>query len=226
MKQILFILDKLAEIHCAEIFLYKRMNRFNLQISALRDFYSISYVLDDALRKYNQNQPRVPAGRREGGQWTSDGNGSSATKPKPKKPEEYYGDDYDFPADELMGDLIAILPINKIGKIRSIRELGKILKSPGARGLEIAKRIADRKWTFGKHKSKIKWENRMVKGGWTKREVTNTIIYGKKYKAENKVNKENTATRYERNGKFVVRDDKTKEILQVSRPDIKPDILK
>jgi len=29
------------------------------------------------VRKYSQNQPRVPAGSREGGQWTSGGGGGA-----------------------------------------------------------------------------------------------------------------------------------------------------
>ena len=57
---------------------------------------------------------------------------------------------------------------------------------------------------------------------WTPDKISTTIAKGKKSPAPNKVNKENTATRYEHDGKFVVRDDKTKEILQVSGDDFKP----
>ena len=35
-------------------------------------------IVDYYARKYNPNQPRVPAGSREGGQWAPDGTGRSA----------------------------------------------------------------------------------------------------------------------------------------------------
>ncbi len=65
----------------------------------------------------------------------------------------------------------------------------------------------------------------MKKRGWTRQEITHTIKYGKKHKAPNKVNNQNTATRYELDGKFVVRDDQTREILQVSGKGFKPETL-
>lgn len=71
------------------------------------------------------------------------------------------------------------------------------------------------KWELGRHKSDTKWENQMEKRGWDKEKITDTIKNGKEYPAPNKVNPENTATRYEYNGRSVVRDDKTNEILQV-----------
>lgn len=78
------------------------------------------------------------------------------------------------------------------------------------------------KWELGRHKSDTKWENQMEKRGWDKEKITDTIKNGKEYPAPNKVNPENTATRYEKDGQFLVRDDKTGEILQISDYDFKP----
>lgn len=73
-------------------------------------------------------------------------------------------------------------------------------------------------WKLGKHKSDAKWENQMRERGWTKEKITDTIKNWKEYKAPNDVRRNDptaTATRYEKDGKFVVRDDQTGEILQV-----------
>ena len=82
-----------------------------------------------------------------------------------------------------------------------------------------------RSWRLGSHKTSEKWTNRMNKGDWTPDKITRTIKYGKPYKAPNRVNKSNTATRYERDGNFVVVDDMTKEVLQLGEPHYAPDKL-
>ncbi len=77
---------------------------------------------------------------------------------------------------------------------------------------------SDTEWEFGKHKSEIQWRNRMQNRGWTKEQITDTIKNGDEYPAPNNVRKHDpaaTATRYEKNGKFVVRDNQTKKILQI-----------
>jgi outer membrane biosynthesis protein TonB len=74
----------------------------------------------------------------------------------------------------------------------------------------------DTKWEFGQHKSKIKWENQMKKRGWTEEEITSTIKNGERSSAPNKVNPQNEAARYQQGDRFVVRDEVTREILQVS----------
>ena len=70
-------------------------------------------------------------------------------------------------------------------------------------------------WTFGAHKSMQKWENRMRTRGWTKEQITRTIAEGQEFPAINKVHPENPAVRYELDGKSVVRDEVTKEILAI-----------
>lgn len=72
-------------------------------------------------------------------------------------------------------------------------------------------------WTLGVHKSLQRWLNQMASRQWTKEQITRTIAEGKPYPAPNKVHPENPAIRYELDGKFVVRDEVTKEILQVSK---------
>lgn len=71
-------------------------------------------------------------------------------------------------------------------------------------------------WTLGNHKSKTRWGNQIRSRDWTPEQISNTLKYGKKYQAPNKVNPKNTATRYEYKGRYVVQDDQTKEILQIS----------
>jgi len=69
-------------------------------------------------------------------------------------------------------------------------------------------------------------QSRRESRDWTPEEITNTIKYGKRFRALNKPRMEldprATATRYEYNGRYVVRDDQTGEILQVSGPNHTP----
>ena len=94
---------------------------------------------------------------------------------------------------------------------------GMLLKGAAGTATRIMRSpLRDTKWVLGQHKSAIRWGNQLKKRDWTPEQITQTIKRGKKYKAPNKVNPENTATRYEHNDRFVVQDDKTKEILQIS----------
>ncbi|MCB9988629.1 MAG: peptidoglycan-binding protein [Rhodospirillales bacterium] len=80
-------------------------------------------------------------------------------------------------------------------------------------------------WVLGEYKSKTRWANQLKNRDWTPEQITETIKYGKRYPAPNKVNKANTATRYEYKGRFVVRDDQTKEVLQISGRGFTPNKL-
>jgi hypothetical protein len=75
----------------------------------------------------------------------------------------------------------------------------------------------EEKWKFGRHKSHQKWENQMQKRGWTPKQVDEAIQNGKQYPAPNRVNPKNPAIRYEHpeTGRIVVRDETTKEIIQI-----------
>jgi RHS repeat-associated protein len=72
---------------------------------------------------------------------------------------------------------------------------------------------------LGHHKSLRKWRNRWKRGNWNAKDIRNTYRYGKRYKADNLVNKGNTATRYHNVDldKSIVVDDVTNEIIQLGR---------
>ncbi len=130
--------------------------------------------------------------------------------------------------------VIVILARSKLARrlaIEGIRRIanavGKVWKNSVIRGEKAPKGgRKDTEWSFGKHKSDTKWKNQMEQRNWTDEQITDTIKYGDTYTAPNNIRKNDpnaTATRYQKDGKFVVRDDQTKEILQVSAPgDFKP----
>lgn len=73
--------------------------------------------------------------------------------------------------------------------------------------------------------SEIKWSNQLKKRDWTYDQITYTIKNGKRFPAPNNVNPGNKAVRYEYNGRYVVRDEVTKSILQVSGPNFRRPIM-
>ncbi|MET0155761.1 MAG: colicin E5-related ribonuclease [Rickettsiales bacterium] len=70
----------------------------------------------------------------------------------------------------------------------------------------------------------MKWRNQIEKGNWTPEKITRTIRYGERFKARNE-RTGGSATRYELEGNYVVRDDATGNILQVSRPGHMPKLF-
>mgnify|MGYP002351293230 CR=1 FL=1 len=72
-------------------------------------------------------------------------------------------------------------------------------------------------WKFGKHKSTLKWQNQMVRRGWTEDHITDAIHNGQQFRANNLINPQNPATRFvhPETGQSVVIDDITKELLHV-----------
>lgn len=59
----------------------------------------------------------------------------------------------------------------------------------------------------------------MEEGNWTPDKITHTIRYGARNPAKNKtVTPHRNATRYQIDDEFVVVDDITNEVIQVSRP--------
>jgi hypothetical protein len=81
----------------------------------------------------------------------------------------------------------------------------------------------EKSWKFGAFKSLTKWENQIAKRGWTPQQITEAMQKGKRFSAENLVNKANRATRYVHpdTGRSVVIDDITKEIIHVGGNDFK-----
>ena len=163
--------------------------------------------LDMALERqldlaYRPDQPRVPAGRPDGGQWT-DGEGGGIVINDP-------------PIEEVYPELL-ILPFLRIPRILN------------AWRLWARSRRESREWSLGKFKSDQRWANQFERRNWTPEEITETIKHGKRYKAPNKIRKHinprATATRYEKDGRYVVRDDQTGEILQIGDYGFKPNQL-
>lgn len=152
---------------------------------------------------FNPNQPRVPSGNPAGGQWTGTGGGVPGYGYEANPVREPTGATERPSWQEVAGaGAVAIGSVfgrGAIGRWRAAQAFSKT------------------RWTLGKHKSALKWKNRMEQRGWTDREITETLKSGKKLPAINKVNPKNPAIRYvhPKTGKSLVRDERTKEILQV-----------
>jgi len=74
------------------------------------------------------------------------------------------------------------------------------------------------RWQLGRFKPQQKWDNQMRDRGWTKDDITKALAEGKEFPAPNNVNPGNEAIRYELSpNRFVVRDEVTKDILQISK---------
>lgn len=82
----------------------------------------------------------------------------------------------------------------------------------------------ERDWTLGDFKSLTKWENQMADRGWTPEQIDDILANGEQFNAPNKVYPQNSATRYIdlNTGRYIVRDDVTGEILQISKDGFKP----
>lgn len=77
----------------------------------------------------------------------------------------------------------------------------------------------EEEWSFGGHKNEQKWLNQMKQRGWTKEEITEAIKNGERFPANNNINAANGATRFvhPKNGKSVVIDNITKELLHIGK---------
>ncbi len=73
-------------------------------------------------------------------------------------------------------------------------------------------------WALGKYKSTLRWANQIKNRNWKPDEITETILKGRQYPAPNKINPNNKAVRYEYKDRYIVRDEVTKEIIQISEP--------
>lgn len=79
----------------------------------------------------------------------------------------------------------------------------------------LLRRGESRSWQLSPYKSAITWGNRIQKGGWTPEKITEIIRRGSRVKVKNE-RTGGPATRYEDGDKYLVRDDKTGDILQLS----------
>jgi len=155
----------------------------------------------EALQKYRPDQPRVPAGNPEGGQWT-DGGGST----RPWRVEDIY-DPPLIPVYPLEMLVIPLLPWGS--RLLAAWRVFAAFRRTNPR---------DTEWRLGEFKSAQRWANQIAKRGWTPEQITDMIAKGERSSAPNKVHPGNQAIRYQdaRTGRFVVRDEVTKEILQIS----------
>lgn len=67
--------------------------------------------------------------------------------------------------------------------------------------------------------------NRIEKGNWSPEKISDTIRNGTRHKALNE-RTGGSATRYQNGKDYVVRDDKTGDILQLSGPGHEPKVFK
>lgn len=172
------------------------------------------------LNAHKFNPYHVPAGSPEGGQFTTAAGAgdprSTHTLPvtnrdfprSPQNPEGYV--DNDSVTSDLIGGIIIPAAVIAVG----IEAAG----AAAAVGARVATRGRSTEWSFGKYKSSQRWQNQMKDRRWTDKQVTDIIRTGKEAPAPNHINKGNTATRYTdpNTGRFIVRDDITKEIIQIS----------
>lgn len=77
--------------------------------------------------------------------------------------------------------------------------------------------IQGNNWSFGKAKSSKKWQNQMVKRGWTSEQITEAINQGQQIRSKNFVNPNNPAIRYihPETGRSVVVDTVTREVIHI-----------
>ena len=104
---------------------------------------------------------------------------------------------------------------------RTAAGAGLVVGSVGGPLAKGALKSAQKLWKLGVHKSAMKWVKQFTKRDWTPDKVDEAILKGNRHKAPNYVNPGNGATRYEYQGKSVVRDDVTKEILHVGEEGFK-----
>lgn len=110
---------------------------------------------------FNPNQPRVPAGHPDGGQWTDGDDGDD-------------GDDgtaviNDPPVEEVYPELL-ILPFLRIPRILNAWRVWAL------------RRRESREWSLGKFKSAKRWANQMEGRNWTPEDITETIRNGENLK--------------------------------------------
>jgi len=88
---------------------------------------------------------------------------------------------------------------------------------------KIIQSAAQTKWILRTFKSEAKWASQLQKRGWSPKQITEAIQEGKSFPAENLINKGNQATRYvhPENGKSVVLDNVTKEVIHIGGSNFK-----
>ncbi len=138
-------------------------------------------------------------------------------------PTGHPGDDYNCrcqaePYYPLDGSDIDDPPLNPVYPELLIIPLLRIAKLYNLWSDWVRNRNVSENWQLSSTKSATRWRNRIEKGDWTPNKITQTIRNGDRYRVINE-RTGGPATRYELNGQYVVRDDTTGDILQLSGPD-------
>ncbi|MGB4101343.1 MAG: colicin E5-related ribonuclease [Alphaproteobacteria bacterium] len=192
-----------------DVFLKRREELARIHRLALHE-----YMFGRAEEKFRVDQPRVPRGNPRGGEWTRiNAPGGESLKPGSDPARPGVEDIDDPPLEPVYPEamLLALLPAAALWRAWQL-------------WASYAARRAAMGWRLGAFKSPTKWGNQLRTRGWTPEQITEVIAKGKKFPAPNFVNKGNQAIRYQdrSTGRFVVRDEVTKEILQISRSGFKP----
>lgn len=149
---------------------------------------------------FNPDEPRDDHGR-----WTSEG---------------WYAGEPDLPLEPVypIETLLAVLPAGRLLTAWSRLAEGVTSSLEGADTTAVTEGtgVSDTDWTLGSYKSPQKWANQIAKRDWTPEDISNTIANGEQFEAPNLINPGNTATRYQLGDRFVVRDNQTKELIQIS----------
>lgn len=114
----------------------------------------------------------------------------------------------DDPPIEPVYPELALLPLLRIGRLYTAWR--NLVRARGAR-----------KWKLSPTKSHVKWRNQIEKGGWTPEKIQDLLLTGSRTSVKNE-RTGGAATLYQKEGRFLVRDDKTGDILQLSRPGFRP----
>lgn len=125
------------------------------QLAALRLYLALK-------AGFNPDQPRVPAGRPGGGQWTDGDDGAPIIN--------------DPPIEEVYPELL-IVPLLRIPRLLNAWRLWVLSRREAG------------DWTLGAHKTPKRWAKQPEERNWTPDDITETIKYGRRYKAPNKVRK-------------------------------------
>ncbi|HEY1096791.1 MAG TPA: phage minor head protein [Alphaproteobacteria bacterium] len=116
----------------------------------------------------------------------------------------------DPPLEPVYPELL-LLPLSRVGRLYNIWTIWVNQKNT--------------EWSLGQFKSPERWRNQLRNRDWTPEQITQTIKHGQKFPAPNKVNPANKAIRYEYKGRYLVRDEVTKEVLQLAKPNFERPII-
>jgi len=116
--------------------------------------------------------------------------------------------------------------LRKIEKTAEVADHFRDVEKGAERAAHAAEHVRDAShevWTLGRFKSEAKWQQQLSKRGWSPQQISEAVVHGEHFPAENLVNKGHSARRYvhPETGRSVVVDDVTKEVLHVGGDNFK-----